>query len=190
MAVTLPLAGTLEGKRGLILEAALSVLKEGGVSGLKMEEVARRAGVAKGTLYLYFQNKRDLLKALVEERTWGFYREVEAIVRRDAPFFERLEDLLRRRLAWIQEWRGLWAAVAREAMGQEDPTPWLKGLHEHYLALLEELVLSGQAEGSVRRDLNPRAAAAVVSALGCTPSLEVEAYMEHLLLVFQKGVAP
>ncbi len=186
--MTLPLTGTAEGKRKSILEAALSVLKEKGVTGLKMEEVARQAGVAKGTIYLYFKNKRDLLKALVEERTWGFYREVEGVIRKETPFFERLESLLRCRLAWIQEWRGLWAAVAREAM--EDPTPWLKGLHEHYLALLEELIQSGQAEGAVRSELNPRAIAAVLSALGCTPSLEVEGHMEHLLEVFRKGVAP
>ena len=131
---------------------------------------------------------RTIAKALVEERTWAFYREVEEVVRRKAPFFVRLEEVLRRRLAWVQEWRGLWAAVAREAM--DDPTPWLKGLHEHYLRLLEELLRSGQSEGAVRTGLSPRATAAVIAAMGCTPSLEVEAYLEHLMEVLRKGVEP
>jgi len=161
--ITPPGAGVKDKKRA-ILEATLAVLRERGLSGLKMEEVARRAEVGKGTIYLYFRDKRDLLKALVEERTWAFYREVEEVVRRKAPFFVRLEEVLRRRLAWVQEWRGLWAAVAREAM--DDPTPWLKGLHEHYLRLLEELLRSGQSEGAVRTGLSPRATAAVIAAKG------------------------
>ena len=185
--ITPPGAGVKDKKRA-ILEATLAVLRERGLSGLKMEEVARRAEVGKGTIYLYFRDKRDLLKALVEERTWAFYREVEEVVRRKAPFFVRLEEVLRRRLAWVQEWRGLWAAVAREAM--DDPTPWLKGLHEHYLRLLEELLRSGQSEGAVRTGLSPRATAAVIAAMGCTPSLEVEAYLEHLMEVLRKGVEP
>lgn len=175
-------------KKRAILQATLEVLREMGLSGLKMEEVARRAEVGKGTIYLYFRDKKDLLKSLVEERTWAFYREVEEEVRRQAPFFPRLEALLRRRLDWIAEWRGLWAAVAREAM--EDPTPWLKGLHQHYLDLLERLVRSGQEEGAVRPELSPKATAAVIAALGCSPQLEVDAYLEHLILVFRKGVAP
>lgn len=118
--ITPPGAGVKDKKRA-ILEATLAVLRERGLSGLKMEEVARRAEVGKGTIYLYFRDKRDLLKALVEERTWAFYREVEEVVRRKAPFFVRPEEVPRRRLAWVQEWRGLWAAVAREAM--DDPTP-------------------------------------------------------------------
>ena len=170
--ITPPGAGVKDKKRA-ILEATLAVLRERGLSGLKMEEVARRAEVGKGTIYLYFRDKRDLLKALVEERTWAFYREVEEVGRRKA---------------WVQEWRGLWAAVAREAM--DDPTPWLKGLHEHYLRLLEELLRSGQSEGAVRTGLSPRATAAVIAAMGCTPSLEVEAYLEHLMEVLRKGVEP
>ena len=66
--ITPPGAGVKDKKRA-ILEATLAVLRERGLSGLKMEEVARRAEVGKGTIYLYFRDKRDLLKALVEERT-------------------------------------------------------------------------------------------------------------------------
>ncbi|MGQ9753853.1 MAG: TetR/AcrR family transcriptional regulator [Thermaceae bacterium] len=175
-------------KRTAILEATLAVLTEKGVSGLKMEEVARRAEVGKGTIYLYFKDKQDLLRALVEHRTFAFYDEVATVIQSPKPFFERLGEVLRRRMAWVEEWRGLWAAVAREA--HPNPQTWLMGMHERYLTLLEDLIRSGQKEGAVRPDLSPRAIAAVVSALGCSPlsTLSGEAYVEHLLLVFQKGV--
>ena len=100
---------------------------------------------------------------------------------------DKKRAILEATLAVLRE-RGLWAAVAREAM--DDPTPWLKGLHEHYLRLLEELLRSGQSEGAVRTGLSPRATAAVIAAMGCTPSLEVEAYLEHLMEVLRKGVEP
>jgi AcrR family transcriptional regulator len=175
-------------KRTAILEATLAVLTEKGLSGLKVEEVARRAEVGKGTIYLYFKDKQDLLRALVEYRTFGFYQEVAAVVESPRPFFERLKEVLARRIAWVEEWRGLWAAVAREA--DPEPQAWLKGMHERYLALLEALVKSGQEEGAVQEELSPRLTAAILAALGCSPLVDLpgEDYVGHLLLVLQKGV--
>src|SRR5436190_181541 len=50
-----------------LLDAALELFVEKGFSATRSEEVAVRAGVAKGTLYLYFPSKEDLLKAVVRE---------------------------------------------------------------------------------------------------------------------------
>lgn len=48
-----------------LLDAALAVFVERGYAATRLEEVARRAGVAKATLYLYYENKLDLFKAVV-----------------------------------------------------------------------------------------------------------------------------
>lgn len=50
-----------------ILEAALAVFAEKGFSAARMEDISRRAGVTKGTIYLYFESKEALFKALVRE---------------------------------------------------------------------------------------------------------------------------
>lgn len=50
-----------------ILDAALSVFVENGFSAARMEEIARRAGVTKGTLYLYFSSKEEIFKSLLQE---------------------------------------------------------------------------------------------------------------------------
>ena len=50
-----------------ILEAALKVFAEKGFAGARMEDIARRAGVTKGTIYLYFENKEAVFKTLVRE---------------------------------------------------------------------------------------------------------------------------
>ncbi|MCK0198801.1 TetR/AcrR family transcriptional regulator [Ancylobacter sp. 6x-1] len=52
-------------RRQAILDAALAVFAEKGFAGARMEDVARRAGTAKGTLYLHFKDKAALFEGLV-----------------------------------------------------------------------------------------------------------------------------
>ncbi len=56
-----------EARPGELLDAALDLFVEKGFSATRVEEVAARAGVSKGTLFLYFQSKVDLFKAVVRE---------------------------------------------------------------------------------------------------------------------------
>jgi len=56
-----------QARPGEILEAALSVFAEKGFAAARMEDIAARAGVTKGTIYLYFQNKEDVFKSLARE---------------------------------------------------------------------------------------------------------------------------
>src|ERR1700743_2411208 len=50
-----------------ILDAALKVFAEKGYAGARMDDIARRAGVTKGTIYLYFENKEAVFKTLVRD---------------------------------------------------------------------------------------------------------------------------
>lgn len=50
-----------------LLDAALHVFAEKGIAAAKLEEIATRAGVSKGTIYLYFQSKEDLFKEVVRQ---------------------------------------------------------------------------------------------------------------------------
>lgn len=56
-----------ETRPGELIEAALNLFIEKGFAATKSEEVAQRAGVSKGTLFLYFATKEDLFKAVVRE---------------------------------------------------------------------------------------------------------------------------
>ncbi|MCH7807145.1 MAG: TetR/AcrR family transcriptional regulator [Proteobacteria bacterium] len=53
-------------KQSAILEAGFELFAENGFAATRLEDVAARAGVAKGTLYLYFDNKEELFKRVVE----------------------------------------------------------------------------------------------------------------------------
>lgn len=60
-----------ETRAGELLDAALDLFVEKGFAGTRSEEVAQRAGVSKGTLFLYFPSKEELFKAVVRENISG-----------------------------------------------------------------------------------------------------------------------
>jgi AcrR family transcriptional regulator len=61
-----------------ILDAALAVFAEKGFAAARMDDVARRAGVTKGTIYLYFASKEELFKSLVRVAIGGRLEQVAA----------------------------------------------------------------------------------------------------------------
>ena len=67
-----------EARPGELLEAALDLFVEKGFAATRAEEVAARAGVSKGTLFLYFQSKEELFKAVVRENISGRFTEWRA----------------------------------------------------------------------------------------------------------------
>lgn len=64
-----------EARPGELLAAALDLFLEKGFAATRVEEVAQRAGVSKGTLFLYFSSKEELFKAVVRENISGRFAE-------------------------------------------------------------------------------------------------------------------
>ena len=87
-----------EARPGELLNAALDLFVEKGYAATRVEEVAQRAGVSKGTLFLYFASKEELFKAVVRENISGRYPEWRVEV---DTFRGHSADLLRHAmLAW------------------------------------------------------------------------------------------
>jgi AcrR family transcriptional regulator len=63
-----------------LLEAALDLFVERGFAATRLDDVAKAAGVSKGTLYLYYKNKEDLFKAVVRENMVPMIGEAEGII--------------------------------------------------------------------------------------------------------------
>ena len=64
-----------DARPGELLDAALNLFVEKGFAATRAEEVAKRAGVSKGTLFLYFASKEELFKAVVRENISGRFTE-------------------------------------------------------------------------------------------------------------------
>jgi AcrR family transcriptional regulator len=83
-----------------LLAAAIDLFVERGFASTRLEDVARRAGVSKGTLYLYFDNKEELFKAVVRDSIVPAVAEAELSI---AEFEGHSADLLRSVvLSWWQ----------------------------------------------------------------------------------------
>jgi AcrR family transcriptional regulator len=70
-----------EARPSELLAAALALFVEKGYAGTRLDDVAARAGVSKGTLYLYFANKEELFKAVVRENIVRNIAEAQQLVR-------------------------------------------------------------------------------------------------------------
>jgi len=68
-----------EARPGEILKAALECFAESGFAATRLDDIAHRAGVTKGTLYLYFENKEDIFKSVVREEVVKNIARVEEI---------------------------------------------------------------------------------------------------------------
>lgn len=83
-----------EARPAELIAAAFDLFVAKGFSATRMDEIAARAGVSKGTVFLYFQSKQALLCAVVEEAILPYLREAEVMVEEGSG--ESPEALLRR----------------------------------------------------------------------------------------------
>ena len=75
---------------GEIIAAALEVFSERGFAATRLDDVARQAGLSKGALYLYFETKEDLFRAVVGEAVAANLAHLEQAVQADLPFEQTL----------------------------------------------------------------------------------------------------
>ncbi|MEU4239812.1 helix-turn-helix domain-containing protein [Actinoplanes sp. NPDC026619] len=133
-----------------IRRAALDVFRTGGLT-TPMDEVARAAGVSKGTIYHRFGSRRGLIDAVVDElvaeRIRAIVEEVEAL---DEPL-PRLELYLRR--IWLLQFDEPAANdVLMRALPDSEP---LSMLCDHACEFARGLLRDAQAAGAIRADLTP-----------------------------------
>ena len=88
-----------EARLQAILDAALDVFSEKGYAATRLEDVAARAGVAKGTIYLYVPSKQALFEALIRS---AIALPIEALEQRIAALDVPAEMMLRTLFAWMR----------------------------------------------------------------------------------------
>ena len=137
-----------------ICAAALEVFAEKGFAAARLDEIARRAGVSKGTLYLYFEDKEDLFRAVVRDtvapNVATIRQTVEAV---DLPFAQIVRAVLPR-FAEIAETVPI-GAMAKIVIGESRNFPELAKTYydlvvSQAIALIAGLIEKAQAKGEVR----------------------------------------
>lgn len=150
-------------KRDRILEAAVKVFARSGFHATRVSDVAKSAGVADGTIYLYFSSKEQLLVSLFEdrvERLLAFMRE-ELPKKPNAP--AKLRAVIDMQLGLLEGERELAEVITiilRQStrLMKEFAAPRFLA----YLDAIAKIVAEGQAAGDFRRDVSPSIAARAV----------------------------
>lgn len=143
-----------QARPGELLAAALDLFVDKGFAATRVEEVARRAGVSKGTLFLYFASKEELFKAVVRENISGRFPQWSTVI---DTFPGSTADLLRgAMLAW-------WATVgdtkasgiSKLMMSEASNFPELALFYQHEViepgnALVQRILQRGVQRGEFR----------------------------------------
>jgi TetR/AcrR family transcriptional regulator, fatty acid metabolism regulator protein len=150
-------------KRDAILRAAIDVFAERGYFNAQVADVARAAGVAAGTVYLYFRNKDDLLVSIFERSMREGLAGSRAAVADLRDPSERLRRLARGHLARLGHDRNL-AIVFQVELRQSTKfmERFSSTLLRDYLGLIREAIADGQRDGLFRAGIKPTVAAKVL----------------------------
>jgi TetR/AcrR family fatty acid metabolism transcriptional regulator len=147
-------------KRQAILRAAIDVFAAKGFFNAQVADIARSAGVAAGTVYLYFRNKDDLLVSIFERTMRDAIDEGRACVAPLSHPIAQLRAVARVHLDRLGRDRSL-AIVFQVELRQS--TKFMERfsatLLREYLGVIRGIIVSGQHSGAFRRDLNATLAA-------------------------------
>ena len=152
--------GAAPDKRDRILKAAVKVFAKNGFYATRVSEIAKRAGVADGTIYLYFKNKDDVLITIFEEGINQLLTILGKVAESDEPFEKRITRIIELQLGLLEEQRDL-AEVITVNLRQSSRLlkQYATPLFTQYIDVIAGVVRQGQEEGAFRQDLNPRVVA-------------------------------
>ena len=141
-------------RKDQIINAAIKVFAHKGFYNAKVADVARVAGIADGTIYLYFKNKDDLLISLFETKMEQILERFKNTLHTGSSAIEKLNLFIHLHFQMIEEDRNL-AEVFQVELRQS--SKFLKDYHNQkfidFLNILGQIIKEGQHSGEFRRDI-------------------------------------
>jgi TetR/AcrR family transcriptional regulator, cholesterol catabolism regulator len=183
-------------KEARIREAAWALFAERGFEAATVREIAQRAGVAQGTVFVYAKDKEDLLAMLFADRLGAVVERAFATLPADAPLLHALVHVFSCFMRFYAEDVRLARSVVRGVLFLEGPAAErMERLNRPFIARVAALFEAAQAQGLTRAGLSPLIAAMNAFAAyfmvlaswlnGLTPSLAAAEAQLHLALEHQ-----
>jgi AcrR family transcriptional regulator len=143
-----------ESRPGEILTAALDTFVERGYESARLEDIARRAGCTKGTIFLYYESKAELFKAVIRDVMVPLIQDTQrAIEAHQGSCRELLEQLLR--IRWERATASRLSGLAKLLFAETERYPdlarfYYEEIHSQSQALLQRAFDMGVARGEFR----------------------------------------
>ncbi|WML54252.1 TetR/AcrR family transcriptional regulator [Neobacillus sp. PS3-12] len=142
-----------------IIDAAVVVIAENGYHQAQVSKIAKQAGVADGTIYLYFKNKEDILISLFREKMGDFVEKNENIIAGKTTATEKLLSLIESQFSMLSGDHHL-AIVTQLELRQTNKELRMKinEILKGYLQVIDNIVLEGIEKGEFSKELDVRLA--------------------------------
>lgn len=156
-------AGVREAKYQRILAAAVEVIAENGFANSRVAEIAARAGVADGTIYLYFKNKDQILMAALDDAFVSFLAAARERLQHLEGADEQLKAIIHLHLEALAANRPL-AVVLQTELRQSAKflAEFSQRQLRSYLELIRDVVREGQSRGTFRKSFSEGLAVSVL----------------------------
>ncbi|MBP2112885.1 TetR/AcrR family transcriptional regulator [Paenibacillus silagei] len=132
-------------KHAAILDAAYELFGSGGFYETKMSEVAERAGIAKGTVYLYFKSKEELFMAVTRRDCEGFLEQLEGKLRACSAMTDKLSVIAEHHLFYYYERKQHTKLFFRAPNNNPELVAYMAQFMEAYMQAVVKVLLEGGA---------------------------------------------
>jgi TetR/AcrR family fatty acid metabolism transcriptional regulator len=150
-------------KRDALLRAAIDTFAARGFFNAQVADVARSAGVAAGTVYLYFRGKDDLLISIFERTMKEAIAEGRRSIAGLTDPVEQLREIARLHLGRLGRDRALAVVFQVELRQSTKFMERFSATHlREYLGIIRDIIADGQSQQVFRRDINPTLGAKLV----------------------------
>ena len=143
---------------GAVLAAAVRLFNERGYEATSMDDVAKRLGITKSSLYHHVTGKQELLRIAVDQALDGLFEAMDEVDGLEAPALDRLEILIRRSVLVLAE-RLEYVTLLLRVRGNTAVEQQALLRRRIFDAKVTELVKRAQAEGAIRPDVDAATAA-------------------------------
>jgi AcrR family transcriptional regulator len=153
-----------------ILGVALDIISQEGAKKLTMKNIAGRIGISEPAIYRHFQNKRHLMRALIESVASNLTGRINDAASGIEDPVDKLREILRLHLSYISDHRGIPRIIFSDSVHQNDPVlrKTVLQMVNHYLDLIRGILARARETGRLRPDLDVDTAA--VAFLGLVQS--------------------
>jgi TetR/AcrR family transcriptional regulator, fatty acid metabolism regulator protein len=150
-------------KHQVILEAAVKTFARSGYHRTRVADIAREAGVADGTVYIYFKNKEDILISLFQDLMLRFVENLYGELANCRNANEKLATVITYHLTTLAN-KPDQAKVTQIELRQIDQAinEGISGPLKNYFRLIEEVIDEGKMQNLYRQNINTRTARKVV----------------------------
>lgn len=139
-----------------IIKAATKIFARKGFFKTKISEIALEAEVADGTIYIYFENKDDILISLFEEQMKAVLDNMRARISKENDPVKKLERFALTHLQLIEQNKDMAEIIQVEVRQSSKFMKEYKNERFHrYLDLIEEIIIQGQEQGVFKGDIIP-----------------------------------